>query len=934
MIRFASILTALLFCVGGVWVPGVQGQQLLQNRSCESATGNTVDEWTELNGLSWTCNQEVPSIDGTTVFSMQTTDVTSGETKGLQEEVSVEGGTTYAFFGRLRTEGGDMGGVEVRYLDGEGTPIDSFTTGGFFSNVDSTGGTWTTKRHVEEVPEGTQAVQVQLLVDNADGSTNTEVYFDDLRLFKKTQLVEIMSAPTAVSDSEGEYVELYNSAATDVDLSSWTLNGESIGSLVISARDVAVLCANPAPEANGGIEACDNASGISLGGGQPLGDESGQLVLRDGNGLAVDSVRYGAGSDWPTPGAGSIVFADSAAGTHDGENWEAASRRERGYRLGNGGDEGSPGRIGTGQSVQPSVEVSGGAGWRMLASPVSDVSATTLAQVSLVQGISDLFPSAAPNLYQWPGGTIGSGDGSDQWVQPASATTPLSAPSTENGMGYIWYVFGTSDTPQTDTPPFALSVPGEKRTTNVTTTSLSGGSGSNSAFHLLGNPYGNTFNLSGLNLSANGFQTTVQAWDPSAGSYQDLRSGESLSAYQGFFVERMATGSASLTFDADARSSSTVGLRSDGGTGARLAFRLVGRAADGDTLTQDDAVTLRVAPEASLGWDVHDASKLTPLSSSYATAAFVGERADDTVHQAVRSVPAELPRDTVSLPIALQAVGAEGVEMFTLVWPEWNQVPGAWSLTLHDTVADTSMDLRTQSQYSFPATTVPMTARERSEGAPPSLRRPSRVGSASPSPRFVLTLTSNVVPVELAHVSAVRSGQHAELDWTTAGETNNAGFAIEHRGPDAAAFRRVGFVKGQGTTARTHSYHYRTQALSVGTHAFRLRQVDADGSEEVSRVVRVEMGMDGAYKTSLRPHPLTHSGVFRLTVKTRQRVRVSVYDLLGRRVHTLLDETVLPAYDTRTIRLQPAQMGLPSGTYLLRIDGETFSGTERLVIVR
>ena len=73
---------------------------------------------------------------------------------------------------------------------------------------------------------------------------------------------------------------------------------------------------------------------------------------------------------------------------------------------------------------------------------------------------------------------------------------------------------------------------------------------------MLGNPFGVAFDLSELNLSAQGFQQTVQIWDPSdGGSYTTVtQSGDQsdvVGAWQGFFVERdpdASTDGTSLTF--------------------------------------------------------------------------------------------------------------------------------------------------------------------------------------------------------------------------------------------------------------------------------------------------------------------------------------------------------------------------------------------------
>ena len=70
------------------------------------------------------------------------------------------------------------------------------------------------------------------------------------------------------------------------------------------------------------------------------------------------------------------------------------------------------------------------------------------------------------------------------------------------------------------------------------------------------------------------------------------------------------------------------------------------------------------------------------------------------------------------------------------------------------------------------------------------------------------------------------------LTWQTAHETNNAGFAVERRPADApGAWTEVGFVDGAGTTTEPQTaYRFRARQVGYGQHAFRLRQVDFDGT--------------------------------------------------------------------------------------------------------
>ncbi|PSQ87276.1 MAG: hypothetical protein BRD42_02510, partial [Bacteroidetes bacterium QS_3_64_15] len=61
-----------------------------------------------------------------------------------------------------------------------------------------------------------------------------------------------------------------------------------------------------------------------------------------------------------------------------------------------------------------------------------------------------------------------------------------------------------------------------------------------------------------------------------------------------------------------------------------------------------------------------------------------------------------------------------------------------------------------------------------------------------------------------------------------------------------------------------------------------------------------------------------------------QEVRVTLYDLLGRRVRVLLDEEIPEGFERR-VRFQTSS--LSSGPYFLRFRGERFVATRKIVVV-
>ena len=178
---------------------------------------------------------------------------------------------------------------------------------------------------------------------------------------------------------------------------------------------------------------------------------------------------------------------------------------------------------------------------------------------------------------------------------------------------------------------------------------------------------------------------------------------------------------------------------------------------------------------------------------------------------------------------------------------------------------------------------------------------------------------STTLPVELVAFRAVASGTAARLSWTTASETNNAGFAVERQTGETWA--DVGFVAGHGTSAERHSYTFEVTGLTAGRHTFRLRQTDTDGAVHASAPVSVEVGVDGAEGRVT----LLGQRAVRIETNQAQAVEVTLYDVTGRQ---LLRER-MDVQGTREVAV-PASMA--AGVYVLRVQGSRFAETRTLVV--
>jgi hypothetical protein len=199
---------------------------------------------------------------------------------------------------------------------------------------------------------------------------------------------------------------------------------------------------------------------------------------------------------------------------------------------------------------------------------------------------------------------------------------------------------------------------------------------------------------------------------------------------------------------------------------------------------------------------------------------------------------------------------------------------------------------------------------------------------------FVLASDTQPLPVELVDFTATVDGSGVQLRWTTTRETNNAGFRVQHE--TTRGWRAIGFVESkaaEGTTSETQSYRFSAERdLTPGTHRFRLKQVDLDGTTSLSRVVRADVRMTEALRlTPPAPNPASGQATLSFAVREATEARVVLYNVLGQRVRTLYDGTP-QAGQSETMTFSTT--GLPSGVYILQLRAKGQTRTQRLTVVR
>jgi len=205
---------------------------------------------------------------------------------------------------------------------------------------------------------------------------------------------------------------------------------------------------------------------------------------------------------------------------------------------------------------------------------------------------------------------------------------------------------------------------------------------------------------------------------------------------------------------------------------------------------------------------------------------------------------------------------------------------------------------------------------------------------ADPVAYYQTIVTDDVIPVELMSFTYQQNANNTILHWVTASETNNLGFEVQRKSDDE--FVPITFIAGHGTTSETHRYSYTDQNLQPGFYTYRLKQVDLDGSYYYYDELYVEIKRPVDFDLSQNyPNPFNPSTRITYDLTVDSRVTLSVYNLLGETVTTLVNSNV-PAGEQEIIF---DASDLNSGVYFYRIeavgvDGSNFSSVKKMMLTK
>jgi len=184
--------------------------------------------------------------------------------------------------------------------------------------------------------------------------------------------------------------------------------------------------------------------------------------------------------------------------------------------------------------------------------------------------------------------------------------------------------------------------------------------------------------------------------------------------------------------------------------------------------------------------------------------------------------------------------------------------------------------------------------------------------------------------IRVTSFSAASAAEGIEVSWECTDEV--AGFNL---------YRSVGSGSGKAVTSRDRlngelitgksPYSYLDAAVDEGAaYSYWLEAIDVGGSSETFGPV--DCTWNGALPTTYalyqsRPNPATGTAKIAFDLPENAKVILVVYDISGRKVTTLVNETLTVGTHERTVS------GLAPGAYVYKLNAGSFSAARKMVIV-
>ncbi|MEM9929413.1 MAG: T9SS type A sorting domain-containing protein [Bacteroidota bacterium] len=144
-----------------------------------------------------------------------------------------------------------------------------------------------------------------------------------------------------------------------------------------------------------------------------------------------------------------------------------------------------------------------------------------------------------------------------------------------------------------------------------------------------------------------------------------------------------------------------------------------------------------------------------------------------------------------------------------------------------------------------------------------------------------VTMGGNFLPVEFSALSAESVKQNVMVKWSTASESGNVGFEVQHS-TSGLLFQPLGMVSAAPDGQNGSNYSFEHQQAPLGRNFYRLKQMDLDGGFSYSEVVTTVVEASGE-PLSVYPNPADDA----IFVSAKERGQLAIRDAQGQIINQI-----------------------------------------------
>ncbi|HWJ91481.1 MAG TPA: T9SS type A sorting domain-containing protein [Flavisolibacter sp.] len=182
------------------------------------------------------------------------------------------------------------------------------------------------------------------------------------------------------------------------------------------------------------------------------------------------------------------------------------------------------------------------------------------------------------------------------------------------------------------------------------------------------------------------------------------------------------------------------------------------------------------------------------------------------------------------------------------------------------------------------------------------------------------------LPLSLISFSGSMNNNRPELHWTTGENETGDHFELQ-RSFDGIQFTLAAYIP---VTAKEglESYSYKEQAMFTGTVYYRLKMVNKNFSEKLSKIIVLKDREGNASgKLSILENPVGAAVNLQYTAQTSTTAKAVIYNTSGGKIF----ETSVPVRSGNNIISMPLDAKIPAGMYILEIASSGERATARMI---